>query len=94
MSDKKIRWNKEKNEFLKESRKVSFEEIDEAIKNLELIDIISHPNKEKYPNQRIYLIEIGNYIYEVPFVETDEEIFLKTIYPSRKFTKKYLKTKD
>jgi hypothetical protein len=52
--------------------------------------VIEHPNQEKYPSQRIFIIEISQYVYLVPFVESDEEIFLKTIIPSRKLKKKYL----
>jgi len=55
-----------------------------------LLDTIQHPNHEKYPNQRIFIVEIDRYVYLVPFVEDDTEFFLKTIIPSRKMTKQYL----
>ncbi len=55
----------------------------------ELLGIEPHPNKEKYPKQKIFILEITEYICYVPFVENDEEIFLKTIIPSRKLNKKY-----
>lgn len=48
-------------------------------------------NVERYPDQKIFIIAFGKYAYSVPFIEDEEKIFLKTIYPSRKFTKKYLK---
>lgn len=86
-------WSAEKNEWLKEERDVSFEEVVEAINTGKLIDVKDNPNKEKYQNQKIYIVEINNYIYLVPFLEEDTKIFLKTIYPSRKATKKY-KTKN
>jgi hypothetical protein len=54
------------------------------------LDDIEHPNQEKYPNQFVFVIEINNYVYLVPYVENESETFLKTIIPSRKFTKKYL----
>jgi hypothetical protein len=59
------------------------------------LDNIRHPNKERYPDQQIFiiLIEIKEYVYLVPYVENDEEVFLKTIIPSRKMMKKYLGAK-
>lgn len=84
-------WDENKNEQLKEERNVSFEEVILAISNNQLLDVLVHPNKEKYPNQRIFVIELLGYAYIVPFVEDEETYFLKTIYPSRKATKKYLK---
>ncbi|MGA1133361.1 MAG: toxin [Prochlorotrichaceae cyanobacterium] len=61
-----------------------------TIEGNKLLDIIQHPNQEKYPNQRIFIVEIDRYIYLVPFIENETELFLKTIIPSRKMTKKYL----
>lgn len=57
----------------------------------EILDIIEHPNQNKYPGQQIYVLNIDDYVYLVPYVENDEEIFLKTIIPSRKARKMYLK---
>ncbi|MEI6310551.1 MAG: toxin, partial [bacterium] len=54
----------------------------------DLIDCIKHPNPEKYPNQRIFLVKIEDYVYAVPYVEDDEKVFLKTIIPNSKATKK------
>lgn len=88
---KQIRWSTEKNEQLKKERLVSFEEVMSLIMNGEILDIIRHPNLEEYAHQSIFILEIRKYIYLVPFVENDEEIFLKTIIPSRKITKKYKK---
>ena len=82
-------WNDEKNEILKKTRNISFEEIVEAILNKDLIEVKNHPNQEKYPDQYIYIINIDGYIYLVPFIKNEDEIFLKTIIPSRKETKKY-----
>jgi len=83
-------WNKEKNLLLKETRDISFEQIVMHIEQGDLIDIIKHPNSEKYSNQKILIINVNNYIYTVPFIENVNERFLKTIIPNRKFTKKYL----
>ncbi len=83
-------WDKEKNKNLKIERGVSFEEVVIIINEDKLIDTVDHPNKKKYPNQQIFVVEINHYIYIVPFVEDEEKIFLKTIIPSRKATKKYL----
>jgi len=83
-------WNDEKNELLKKLRGVSFEQVVLAIVSGDLIDRIKHPNPEKYPNQKLFLVKIDNYIYSVPFVEDDKKIFLKTIIPNSKETKKYL----
>lgn len=83
-------WDKEKNKKLKEEREISFEEAVVAITEEKIIGIIEHPNTAKYPNQKIFILNINNYIYVVPFVEDDKKYFLKTIIPSRKMTKKYL----
>ena len=83
-------WNDEKNELLKKFRGVSFEQVVLAIVSGDLIDRIKHPNPDRYPNQKIFLVKIENYIYSVPYVEDDKKIYLKTIIPNSKETKKYL----
>jgi len=85
-------WNDEKNEYLKSVRNISFEEIVIAIENDQVLDILENPSK-KYKNQIIIVVNFENYAYAVPALETQTEYFLKTIYPSRKLTDKYLKTK-
>mgnify|MGYP005849399283 CR=1 FL=1 len=87
---KSFRWNPDKNLKLQAERGVSFEQVLQAITNNHVLDIIQHPNREKYPFQRIFIIEMNQYVYLVPFIETDQEIFLKTIIPSRKLKKQYL----
>jgi len=87
---KPINWNPDKNRKLIEERDVSFENIVFSLQSGCLLDDISHPNNEKYPQQRIFVVEIDKYAYLVPYVENDEQIFLKTIVPSRKATKQYL----
>ena len=88
---KTIRYSLEKNEILKSTRDISFEDVILALENGYLLDDVEHPNKEKYPNQNIFiiLIQIKDYVYLVPYVEDDKSIFLKTIIPSRKMNKKY-----
>lgn len=81
----------EKNQQLIKERHISFEDIIVALANDKLLDTIEHPNKVKYPNQEIYIININEYVYLVPFVRKYKHtVFLKTIVPSRKLTKKYL----
>lgn len=83
-------WNPDKNQALIVDRSVSFEEAIFHVEHGGLLDDIAHPNASNYPNQRIFVICIREYVYLVPYVESDDEIFLKTIIPSRKFTKLYL----
>ena len=87
-----IRFNEEKNQLLKATRDISFEDILRCIKDKKLLDNIDHPSK-KHPHQRLYLIDIKGYVYAVPYVidTKKQEIFLKTIYPSRVLTKQYRK---
>ena len=59
-----------------------------------MLVILKHTNQKRYPGQKIYVVEINNYVYLVPFIETENEIFLKTIIPSRKATKNYLEVRD
>jgi uncharacterized DUF497 family protein len=87
---KYIDWSEEKNRILKESRNISFEEIVFSIENGQLLDVLEQQNKSKYPDQRLLIVDVKNYAYVVPFVEDDEKYYLKTIYPSRKATQKYL----
>lgn len=83
-------WDPQKNKIIKEERWVAFEDVLLAIGQGDVLSIIEHPNKDKYPSQRIFIVDIDSYAYLVPFVEDDEKIFLKTIIPSRKATKKYI----
>ena len=84
-------WDEEKNKQLKSERNISFERIIVAIEEDNILDILEHTDKEKYKNQYLIIVEIDSYAYVVPSVVTDEYWFLKTIFPSRKYTKKYLK---
>lgn len=87
-------WNVEKNEEIIKEREISFEEIVFSIMHDGLLDIIEHPNKTKYSDQKIFIVNVDEYVYLVPFVEDEHTIFLKTIIPSRKMKKKYLGDKN
>jgi len=84
-------WDNKKNEQLKRERGISFEQIVFLILNDRILDIMEHPNKMKYSNQRLYVINFDDYAYIVPFEDRKGVRFLKTIFPSRKFTQKYLR---
>lgn len=84
-------WSEEKNKLLEAERQISFEDIVFCIQSGFLLDILEHPNPEKYKEQKIFVVRVDDYVYLVPFVEDENEVFLKTIIPSRKATKKYLK---
>ena len=86
---KNFRWNEEKNRFLRQERGLSFEDVITQINENKIIEIIAHPNQEKYPNQNIYIVELFGYICMVPFIVNEAEIFLKIIIPSRKLHKHY-----
>lgn len=83
-------WSPEKNEVLIKERGISFEEVVYHVEQGHVLDILEHPNPERYGGQRIFVVVIEDYAYLVPFVESDAEVFLKTIIPSRKATKRYL----
>ena len=83
---KYLNWNSEKNEILKRERGISFEEIAYLIESGQIIGIEENPKRS---NQKLYILEIDNYVIVVPFVENETEIFLKTAFPSRKHAKRY-----
>lgn len=86
---KRYTWSDVKNAQLKRSRGVSFEEMVEAIADGGLVDVLEHPNRGRYPAQRLFIVRWRGYVYVVPFVETRGSIFFKTIIPSRKMQKRY-----
>jgi hypothetical protein len=88
---KSHRWNPQKAIEIAENASrgfVTFEQCVIAIQEGRVLDIIVNPNR---PNQKVYVLEINRYVYAVPFVETDDYVFLKTIYPSRKLLKRYFR---
>ena len=91
---KLFNWNREKNEWLRKNRNICFEDIIFYIDKGFIIDDVEHPNQEKYSGQRMLVLDIEKYIFLVPYVETEKELFLKTIIPSRKATKKFLEKKN
>ena len=83
-------WSTEKNRRLIEQRGISFESVVSAIEQGGLVDVLEHPNQDRYPGQMIYVVEAEEYIHLVPFVtQTDGTRFLKTIIPSRKAARTY-----
>ena len=84
------KWDFQKNENLKIERGISFEQVVMHIERGDVLDLVAHPNQGKYPGQQIIVVEINEYAYLVPFVESSEGKFLKTIIPSRKATRDYL----
>ena len=91
---KPFRWSSDKNRLLVAERGVSFEQVVVAIEGGGLLDILSHPNARKYPNQRVLVVRWDGYAYLVPYVEEAEPFFLKTVIPSRKATRDYLTAGD
>jgi hypothetical protein len=93
---KTIRWKEEKGKALAEDEargRVGFEECIAAIAAGRILDVVANPSIN-HPSQRMFGLDIRNYAYCVPFVESDTEIFLKTVFPSRKFTALYLPERD
>jgi hypothetical protein len=84
----------DKNEWLKKERGICFEDIAYYIEKGNLLDIIGNPNQNKYKGQKIYLVKINKYVYIVPYFEDKDVIYLITIIPIRKMTKKYLEDKN
>jgi uncharacterized DUF497 family protein len=84
---KHFNWNPEKNQVLLRERGISFERIVFEIASGNELAVLEHPNQEKYPGQKISMVQVEDYVCAVPFIETDLEIFLRTIIPSRKATK-------
>lgn len=87
---KPFRWSQEKNARLQAERGISFEQMVVAVESGGLLDILTHPNEVKYPDQRVLVIASGGYVYLVPFIEEEAHLFLKTVIPSRKATRDYL----
>ena len=88
---KVFRWDNEKNEKLKKGRGVCFEQVVLLMEREDVLDTIEHPNQDKYLGQKVAIVKIEIYIHLVPYVQERDEIFLKTIIPSRKATKKYVR---
>ena len=87
-------WDVDKNEILKLERNISFERIVIEIDDGKVLEILQHPNSEKYPNQILIIVEIDDYTWVVPAVENKDSYFLKTAFPSRKYTKLFIEGTD
>lgn len=83
---KYFNWSSEKNQILKQEQNLSFEEITYLIESGQILSVEENPGR---PDQKIYILEIDNYAVVAPFVETENEIFLKTAFPSRKYSKRF-----
>jgi hypothetical protein len=83
------RWSEKKNEQLKQTRGISFEDIVLALESGGLLDVLTHPNPRRYPNQKVLVVAVMEYVYLVSHVEEPNHLFLKTVIPSRKATRDY-----
>jgi uncharacterized DUF497 family protein len=83
-------WDDAKNAKLRTDRGIGFEDVVFHIERGDVLDILDHPHPDRYPGQRIFVVQRDEYVYLVPFVEDEHTVFLKTIIPSRKATKQYL----
>ena len=88
---KSIRWDEQKNEWLKQNRGLGFEQVAVLIEQGQVLEVMDHPDQRKYPGQKMAIVEIDGYVCLVPYVDDEQGVFLKTIIPSRKATKKYLR---
>lgn len=88
---KNIRWDEQKNEWLKRNRGLGFERVAVLLEQGRVLEVMEHPGQAKYPKQKMAIVEIDGYACLVPYVDDKEGVFLKTIIPSRKATKKYLR---
>ena len=88
---KYIRWDEKKNEWLKRNRGLGFEQVAVLIEQGQVLEVMDHPDQNKYPSRKMAIVEIGGHACLVPYVEDEAGVFFKTIIPSRKATKKYLR---
>jgi hypothetical protein len=87
---KYFQWSEDKDAQLKRERGVSFSDVVALMMGGGLLDVVPHPNPRKYPNQKMFVVKVDDYVCLVPFVETEDGVFLKTIIPNRKATRQYL----
>lgn len=84
-------WSDDKNEMLARTRHACFEDVVICIQNGHVLDVIRHPNRDRYPGQNIIVLNVDGYVWLVPYVKQKGVRFLKTIMPSRKATREYMK---
>lgn len=83
-------WNDEKNAVLERTRGVCFEDVLVCIQNGDVLDVIRHPNQDRYPGQNMIVLNMNGYVWLVPYVKKKGVRFFKTLIPSRKATREYL----
>jgi len=88
-----FRWDSEKNELLKKNRGVCFEQIVILMEREEILETVENPKQDKYSGQKIAIVQIDDYAYLVPYVQENDEIFLKTIIPNRKAANNHVRSK-
>ena len=93
MKTERLEWSPEKNEVLKKERGLCFEDVETAIESGDYIGDYPHPNQERYPNQRVLIVEIDGYACIVPYIREGNVRYLKTIYRSRKAKRLFTVTK-
>ena len=84
-------WSGDKDERLRQERGLSFEDVVYHLEYGGLLATVNHPNQMRHPGQRVFIVRIGDYAYEVPFVMEGDAFVLRTAYPSRKATRDYLR---
>jgi uncharacterized DUF497 family protein len=90
LSDVEFEWDEKKNIKLKKERRISFQQIVEAINSGRVIEVRDHPNQRDYPNQKLIIVRINDYVWVVPCEWRRNKLRLITAYPSRKYTKQFL----
>jgi len=88
-STMKYEWSPAKNEWLKEHRNIAVEQVIFHLLQGDVWRIADHPNQDRYSGQKIYFVTVEDYIYLVPHIIEHDQVFLKTIIPSRKATRVY-----
>ena len=83
-------WMPDKDEWLRRNRGVSFDDVVYHLEHGGFLADIPHPNRERHPGQRLYVVHIDEYVYLVPFYRDGDVESLRTVYPSRKYTRDYL----
>ena len=89
----RFEWKPEKNAWLRQHRRISFDEIVVHLGRGDVWKTSPHPNRRKYPDHSVAFVIVEDYVYLVPFDVVGDVIFLRTIIPSRKATRQYLEEK-
>ena len=82
-----IIYDKNKAIKLRFESNIEIEDIVDIIIDKKYIDILEHPKRD---GQQIFILEYRDYILVVPFIiDKDDNIIIKTVFPSRNFHKIY-----